>query len=92
LFLLPILFWGFRKRSAETTNTNETAPLLGQPGTQGEYGTIVHIGNSDDEDSRKEREFQERVKKRREEGGWLEYAKSFKVRIISHGIKHIHDC
>ena len=93
LLLLPILFWVFRKRSVETKagRMDETAPLLGQPGTSEEYGAIVHIGNSDDEDSRKEREFQERARKRREEGGWLEYAKSFKVRILSHDIKR-HGC
>lgn len=86
LLLLLILFWMFRKRSieTETSNTGEAAPLLGQPGTNEEYGAIVHIGNSDDEDSRKEREFQERARKRREEGGWLQYAKSFKVCILSH--------
>jgi len=94
LLLLPVLFWVFRKRSVEagTGNADETAPLLGQPGANEEYGAIVHIGNSDDEDSRKEREFQERAKRRREEGGWLEYAKSFKVRILSHDIEHLHGC
>ncbi|RPB23118.1 hypothetical protein L211DRAFT_883629, partial [Terfezia boudieri ATCC MYA-4762] len=81
LLSLPILFWGFRKRSivTETSNTDETAPLLGQTRTNEEYGAIVHIGNSDDEDSGKESEFQERARKRIEEGGWLEYAKSFKI-------------
>ncbi|KAF8446531.1 hypothetical protein BGX38DRAFT_1143311 [Terfezia claveryi] len=80
LLSLLILFLVFRKRSivTETSSTEETAQLLGQPGTNEEYGAIVHIGNSDNEDNRKERELQE-LAKRIEEGGWLEYAKSFKI-------------
>lgn len=77
LFLL-VLFWGFRKSPIE--NSSETEPLIAQPQLGTQYGTVIDIGDGDEEDSIKEREFRERVRRRREDDGWFQYAKSFKVR------------
>lgn len=90
MLFLPIVFWGLRKRLTETEacNTVETAPLLGQPGSNAGYGAVTQTGSEDDDEHdehfKKEREFEERVRKRREEGGWLEYAASFKVNMKPH--------
>lgn len=82
LLSLPILFWGFRKRPIELkpSDSQETAPLLGQQGSNAGYGAVIDIGGSEEEqENLKEREFKERVRKRREESGWWEYARSFKA-------------
>ena len=78
LFLL-VLFWGFRKSPIESSSS-ETEPLIVQPQLDTQYGTVIDIGDEDEEDSIKEREFREQVRRRREDGGWFQYAKSFKVR------------
>ena len=79
LFLL-VFFWGFRKPPVE--NSPETEPLIVQPQLDTQYGTVIDIGDEDEEDNIKEREFREQVRRRREDGGWFQYAKSFKVRGI----------
>lgn len=77
LFLLA-LFCGFRKSPIESSS--ETEPLIVQPQPDTQYGTVIDIGDEDEEDSIKEREIREQVRRRMEDGGWFQYAKSFKVR------------
>ncbi|KAI5805492.1 hypothetical protein DFH27DRAFT_644061 [Peziza echinospora] len=82
LILMPIIYWCFRLPVSEVkpSTSGESAPLLGQVGANNSYGAVIDINGPEEPEARKEREFKERVRKRREEsGGWWSYAKSFSI-------------
>ena len=82
LILMPIIFWFFRLPASEIkpSTSGESTPLLSQVGANNSYGAVIDINGPEEPEARKEREFKERVRKRREEsGGWWSYAKSFSV-------------